>query len=544
MRQTVSEANKYLRQTVKSVEAGGVATLAQAMEHPGTLQEVHVTTLDAADAEIPAAAGLSEGVKLPTRIETKKLVIVGKFPIATQEEYDALSDAMKDKAVLLTVDECPIGSEVKAIECNALGVPVDAHMWVMGLNGWKGGSASALLPDGTIAMSGPVVAPNLRMPLGPQRLSARGLRIGCWGSSTLAVPDTPDVLAGATTSHNQGTVSIFHAINSTLGSDFELMWNGAVSGTVTSQVDAKMATDWPTVAGYIDIAWIQGGANDIPAGTQLSTFGPYVRKMVLRAINAGKLVCLHVPHARDTEGSVVKAIRRDYQAFCYALKTELSQFPGQIEVFDSFEQLVGEDGLTPAEYLQDGTHLNGEGALQTAPAAMPLIRSWSGQLFASDPRAYGPVLYELDLSTLGTTYQAGNCTVTADVDTEDGRKQWLVTASIALASVFSPAGAAVATMDASKIYRLFVDYDIVSMPNPAPSYVDGARLSSTGGQAHRTGIYSNNGGNAPYSQRRLGRVRTLGTRFQPSGTAHVLALYPGGADWTIRMRTCAIIEAQ
>ena len=389
----------------------------------------------------------------------------------------------------------------------------------------------------------PIAAPNIRFQLGLQRLLALGLRIGAWGSSTIAVPDTPDVLAGTTASNNQGTISIFHAINSTLGSDFELTWNGAVSGTLTSQAEAKMALDWPTVAGNIDIAWIQGGGNDIPAGTPVSTFGPYVRKMVMRAVNSGKLVALHVPHARSVEGSSVKAIRKAYQNFCYSIKSELSQFPGQIEIFDSFAQLVDSNGVTPAEYLQDGTHLNGEGALQTAPAALPLIRSWSGQLFASNPRAYGPVLYELDLSALGTTYQSGNCIVVADADTEDGQKQWLVTANnAALASVYSPAGAAVATMDTTKIYRLFVDYDIVSMPNPTPSYVDGARLNSTGGQAHRTGIYSNNGGNAPYGQRRLGRVRTLGKRFQPSGTNHVLSLYPGGADWTIRMRTCAIIE--
>ena len=76
--------------------------------------------------------------------------------MATQAEFDALSDAMKDKAVILTVNECPIGSEVKAIECNASGVPVDAHNWVMGLNGWKGGSASTLLPDGTIYFAGQV----------------------------------------------------------------------------------------------------------------------------------------------------------------------------------------------------------------------------------------------------------------------------------------------------------------------------------------------------------------------------------------------------
>lgn len=442
-----------------------------------------------------------------------------------------------------------IGEEGEVLLCESTG-----EMWKWEVGEWVP-MTMARTPSGGYSLAGPLLAPgvsssdavsapNLRMPLGPQKLSARGLRIGAWGSSTIAVPDTPDVLGGSTASHNQGTASIFHAINATLGCDFELTWNGAVSGTITSQIEAKMATDWPTVAGYIDIAWIQGGANDIPSGTPVSTFGPYVRKMVLRAIAAGKLVALHVPHERSAAGSNIKAIRREYQAFCYALKAELSQFPGQIEIFDSFEQLADASGVTPEEYLYDGTHLNGIGVLETAPAAMPLIRSWSGQLFVSDPKAYGPVLYELDLTTVGTTYTGGNVTVTPDVDAPDGRKQWLITGSAALASVVSPAGAAVATMDTSKVYRLFVDYDLVSTPTETPGYTDGARLSSSGGNAHRTGIYSNNGGNATYAQRRLGRVRTLGIRFKPTGTAHALALYPGGADWTIRMRTCAIIESQ
>lgn len=184
MRQTVSEANKYLRPTLKTVENGGRTTIGN--DQPGAMHTIEVTSMDPEESVVPSGSGLSAGATLPTRHEINKRTIFGKFPVATKAEFDALSDAMKDKAVILTVDECPIGSEVKAIECNASGVPVDAHNWVMGLNGWKGGTASTLLPDGTIAMSGPVVAESFGTALGaPIRAAIDGpITISTFGDST------------------------------------------------------------------------------------------------------------------------------------------------------------------------------------------------------------------------------------------------------------------------------------------------------------------------------------------------------------------------
>ena len=126
MRQTVSEANKYLRPTLKTVENGGRTTIGN--DQPGAMHTIEVTSMDPEESVVPSGSGLSAGATLPTRHEINKRTIFGKFPVATQAEFDALSDAMKDKAVILTVDECPIGSEVKAIECNSGGVPVDAHL--------------------------------------------------------------------------------------------------------------------------------------------------------------------------------------------------------------------------------------------------------------------------------------------------------------------------------------------------------------------------------------------------------------------------------
>ena len=160
MRRTVSEANRYLRPTLKTVENGGRTTIGN--DQPGAMHTIEVTSMDPEESVVPSGSGLSAGATLPTRHEINKRTIFGKFPVATQAEFDALSDAMKDKAVILTVDECPIGSEVKAIECNSGGVPVDAHLWVMGQNGWKGVGGTTLDTSGNAVSSVPVVAPQVR----------------------------------------------------------------------------------------------------------------------------------------------------------------------------------------------------------------------------------------------------------------------------------------------------------------------------------------------------------------------------------------------
>ena len=309
MRQTVSEANKYLRQTVKSVEAGGIATLAQAMEHPGTLQEVHVTTLDAADAEIPAAAGFSKGVKLPTRIETKKLVIIGKFPVATRAEYDALSDAMKDKAVILTVDECPIGSEVKAIECNALGTPVDAHYWIMGANGWKGGSSSTLLPDGSTSLAGPlrvdgpIVAPSFisksnGIPVAPRRYATYSVQITGDGSSNPypELPFPPSLaLVKLNSAGGYGEIWGRHC-----------GFNGRFSAfrSIGDQANSQLFDVSKTVPG----SWLYSYQNNATAISVFSVYDPdevaYISRAFRGVLSAGKVI--RVCEGRSVKFAIIK----------------------------------------------------------------------------------------------------------------------------------------------------------------------------------------------------------------------------------------------
>ncbi len=264
MRPSVNDANKFLRQTVKSVEAGGVATLARAMEHPGILQEIHVTTLDASDAEIPAAAGFSAVVKLPTRIESKNLVIVGKFPVATQAEYNALSDAMKDQSVVVTVDEAPIGSELKAYATDALGNVVGCTKWIMDSAGWIGAGGITPTPSGAFSLAGPLLAPNVA----PRRSMAT------W---------TPFPVGNVSASTNTGSVGQL-VIRAPCEFSRVRIWAGNNSGApvtaitkILAAVSANLTTWSPSVGGALTedqtTGWITADADGITVPAAAASIG-------------------------------------------------------------------------------------------------------------------------------------------------------------------------------------------------------------------------------------------------------------------------------
>ena len=561
MRQTVSEANKYLRQTVKSVEAGGVATLAQAMEHPGTLQEVHVTTLDAADAEIPAAAGLSEGVKLPTRIETKKLVIVGKFPIATKAEYDALSDAMKDKAVILTVDECPIGAEVKAIECNASGVPVDAHYWIMGLNGWKGGSASTLLPDGSTSLAGPlrvagelvadsasfagpISAPNISTyPVittprsGLQRMRGDGVRVALHGSSTLANGSTYQILGGAQGARNVTVCSLIWALNA-CGAEIDEVWNGAVAGSNSSAIHTRLLADWGIIKDLYDVHIYAPAFNDINNTTDLaSVMATYCVPDVVKISSYGKRVIwltAFVPNPSSVTVAGGPARYAQWDAMVKAKAVELSAYPGQIMVWSLYD-IFNPGGIdTPSIYMGSVSsgfqqHLNSVGALYAAshPASRDIVCALQIPRTEADTSVYGTPVAQLDM----TTATQSSATITSvDPDPNTGEPRWTIASAGALSFIQSAAAA----LDTAKVYRIVGEYELITNATARVLYVDGIKLEATVMQ--RIGIYTNpSGGSIDFLDRPLGIVKIFGPKFTPSQTNPTLKIYPGDVNSVVRV---------
>ena len=162
-RSSVNDANKHLRPTVREGDDGRSAVSFNGAGHPGATMCETVLRLDPSDAEIPAAAGLSAGTMLPVKITARKFELIGKFPVATQEEYDALTDAQKDQATILGLDEAPIGSEAKCYEHDGAGNVIDCLTWIRRGSGWTNGLGT-LSPSGDVAVAGAITASAVRAP--------------------------------------------------------------------------------------------------------------------------------------------------------------------------------------------------------------------------------------------------------------------------------------------------------------------------------------------------------------------------------------------
>lgn len=463
MRPSVNDANKYLRQTVKSVEAGGVATLARAMEHPGILQEIHVTTLDASDAEIPAAAGLSAGVKLPTRIESKNLVIVGKFPVATQAEYNALSDAMKDQSVIVTVDEAPIGSELKAYATDALGNVVGCTKWIMGPDGWTG--AGGLTPSGsTLVATDPIVAPGF-----PVRSSAliatpdlatmfRTQRLAMIGSSTTEhCSKTTGIMAGTT-----GFIELddgpLAAGKSRFGLPLDLVYNGAVGGTSSEQIYATHATMLAANPG-VEWHWLQFGAIDMQNGsiTAQACFDSYARPATLASLAAGARVILVIPHTTATATPARIANVIEYERLCRNLA---DAYPGRVVIWSLFKFCSAPfGGVTPALLLDtaNGVHLSVEGAWVGGQGAEEIAQYLAPITYMS-PKRFGTPLNSDPDCLNASSLTLVNATAALAPRSLDGRGGIDITASAA-GVVFARADA---NMDPGKIYRGMADIEVLT----------------------------------------------------------------------------------
>ena len=565
MRPSVNDANKFLRQTVKSVEAGGVATLARAMEHPGILQEVHVTTLDASDAEIPAASGLSAGVKLPTRIESKNLIIIGKFPVATQAEYDALSDAMKDQSVVVTVDEAPIGSELKAYATDSLGNVVGCTKWIMGQDGWTGvggltlsGSTLvaadpivapsvnglSLLPDGSTSFARPIVAPNT--PLYPivtsprtvtQRLRGDGMRVALHGSSTLATGSTYQMLGGATGDRNICTNSLIWALNAE-GAEIDEVWNGAFAGDKTEAIHTKFLADWATIKNVYDVHVYAPAFNNLTDPTDdLSASKPLIVSDITRMIRAGKRVIWILPFAGNplSYPGVTHQKYADYIAWAYSTIESLQAYRGQILPWNLYSIFNAGGVDLPLQYAAEQSpfaqHLSSIGAIYAArhPSSKEIIRA------LQIPRVEGADIYGTPVAAINMMSAiagAGAVIASAGNDPDTGEPMYDLTSSLSLSYITT----GTITVNTAKVYRIVGEYELTTLKTAdGDDYVDGVKWEDP--VAQRIGVFSWIYGNSTaFSRRVTGRVKVFGPKWAPSDTSGALRLFIGPPGAVVRVR--------
>lgn len=398
--------------------------------------------------------------------------------------------------------------------------------------------------DGSISMSGPVDAPNVRAFDWLRRSRARmwsdPVGYAVWGSSSGEFGSTKNVIAGTNVAFAESPAGFMTAFQQR-GADWDLVWNGAVDGSGSDAILAKIKSDWPTVAGKFDVAILASGFNDLVASEYSATFTrTNIAESIQWLIRGGVNVVIVLPFARNPS-SVPLSRYTEHAAWAHAYAQANSAFPGQIMVADLQENLLV-NGVTDASaYLVSNVHLSPIGAAKAVegPSWDALAAAYGGFNQFTDPLAYGGTLiHEIDPATATAT----NATVAADDDAPDGRPQWLITATANLGKIASGA----LTLDTTKQHRLYLDADIVAAPASinGNAYMDGVKLNSSNNI--RFGIHPiPGGGSAPYALRDVGRrLRGFSRRFIPASTGVTMEYWPGGAGWQMRLRSAALIQVE
>ena len=398
--------------------------------------------------------------------------------------------------------------------------------------------------DGTIAMPGPVRAPNVRAFDWLRRSRARmwsdPIGYAVWGSSSGEFGSTKNVLAGTNVAFAETPAGFMTAFQQR-GADWDLVWNGAVDGSGSDAILAKIKSDWPTVAGKFDVAILASGFNDLTD----PGYGPaYTRGNIAESIQwlirGGVNVVIVTPFARNPSPTPLSWYE-EHLAWCHAYAQANSAYPGQIMVADLQENLLVNGVTDAATYLNGNVHLNPIGAAVAVegPSWDALAAAYGGINQFADPLAYGGTLiHQIDPATATAT----NATVAADDPAPDGRPQWLITATANLGKIASGA----LTLDTTKQHRIFLDADIVAAPISVNNnaYMDGVKLNSSNNI--RFGIHPIPGGGlASYVRRDVGRrLRGFSRRFIPASTGVTMEYWPGGAGWQMRLRSAALIQVE
>ncbi len=476
---------------------------------------------------------------------------------------ERLGNAFRYRDVLIADTEAELLASTPGTEI-AEGYAKDTGInaaWVQG-KGWKVGGATKN-PDGSTSFAGSlrvegdvvadaasfaglVQAPNIRTVDWLRRSRARmwsdPVGYAVWGSSSGEFGSTKNVLAGTNVAFAESPAGFMTAFQQR-GADWDLVWNGAVDGSGSDAILAKIKSDWPTVAGKFDVAVLASGFNDLTDLGYSSTFTRgNIAESIQWLIRGGVNVVIVLPFARNPSPTPLSWYT-EHAAWCHAYAQANSAFPGQIMVADLQENLLVNGVTDSAAYLVSNIHMSPIGAAKAVegPSWDALAAAYGGINQFSDPLAYGGTLiHEIDPATATAT----NATVAADDPAPDGRPQWLITATANLGKIASGA----LTLDITKQHRIFLDADVVAAPASVNNnaYIDGIKLNSSNNI--RFGVYPiPGGGSAPYVRRDVGRrLRGFSRRFIPAstGTGVTMEYWPGGAGWQMRLRSAALIQVE
>lgn len=390
------------------------------------------------------------------------------------------------------------------------------------------------LPDGTIAMSGPVIS--AVGGCAPNTLRGRGLKMAIFGSSSAAACSEPLRANYLTSSANiaERVDGFLFAALADSGLPLQIVWNGGYANETTAQIIARYKTD--IVDGNYpgtDIEAFLLFANDFPAGTTLASLKQSVYSLIHSVLGRGKKFVLIVPHTRNPS----PVTHTEYIAAHLFGKQLEGEFPNQVRCVSHYEAAspLGQD--TPSTWLKDGLHLNSLGVAGVATAWRDLSRSFGSQI--DYPPRYADfggnalaVLTGANMTSLaGVTVEQ----VADHVDARGARPQWRLTSSADVAEILMASTAFASPVAAGMQIRLWADLTVETVGAATQYYHAGALFRGAGSASYqRFGCSSSiallqlhpgrliRGVSRPFTAQAAHETGTLGVRAGNSGSSVLL----------------------
>ena len=432
------------------------------------------------------------------------------------------------------------------------------------------------LPDGSIAMSGPLVAPaasfagtvqiegdleadggSFAGPLRVERgvvagigggaqntMRGRGLVASLFGSSSAAACSDPLRANYLTSTGNvaERVDGFLFAANARANLPFQLAWNGGYANETTAQIIARYQTDIVAV-GYpaTDIEWFLLFANDFPVGTTLASLKPATYNLLHSVLGRGKKFGLIIPHTRNpspvphTEYIAADAFGRQLEI----------EYPGEVFCVSHYSAASPTGGDTPVAWLKDGMHLNSVGVEGVAPAWQRVARMFGGQFAASTPRYTdfgGTVLGLLTGDTMTSSSGVTVEQVEDYVDDRGARPQWRVTSSADVAEILLAAASMDTPPTAGMTLRIWADLTVEAVGANTQYYHAGALFRGAASAAYKRFGCSSSLSSLALHAGRL--IRGLSHPFS-AVTAHetgTLGARAGNAGSSILLREVALLQ--
>jgi len=372
-----------------------------------------------------------------------------------------------------------------------------------------------------------------------------GLMCGIWGSSSDRRCSTSEVNLLLETSSTNGSVEYtdgwWRHMISKYNCHFNLVWNGAVAGTVWEQCATKITADLSgTNMPHINYAFVRPGANNLTSGGTAESIKSSIRDVVEnQLLSRGIKVVLITSHVTSGEDSTIEYDRLG------DFFDELSlEYPGLVMHANTYKQF-GVGVPTPERYTLDGIHLNETGTSIAINAFEKVVNNFARPPKSLDPYDFGEVVMEIDPHKPSGWQFASAVLLSGTPDIYKKKRLGLSATANGgrlLQSAFSPGK----SLSAGDLCRLWCDVTCLSGSSTSTIYAAGVYLRTSAGvtDSKRFGSYGSGANIGPMNGdwiRGLSRIFTIPASLL-SGTQ--LAVTAGAGINSILFGKCALIRVK